>query len=288
MLQRLVWLFFIAASLHGADWKVDPTWLHRYVPAIAVKHSDLSTDTCHYKPIFGAGDSDAAIPKSVARLGEVRVDPNGACATVSYAREEQIYVVLEGSGDLHYGAERIPIGKNDYMYLPAGVQHSLSSPSGKGCRVLVVGFNIPAGVPTAPPPQLLKANIDDVKRQTVEGHPQSVHYRLLLGDRESQRDKIAAGHVVTSLFLMDFAPGGTNHPHHHESAEEIYLILDGHGDMVLGGGLNGVEGRHPAKPGDAYFVRLNCTVGFYNSSEPGAKTRILAVRSRFPFGKNSD
>ena len=50
---------------------------------------------------------------------------------------------------------------------------------------------------------------------------------------------------------MDFAPGGTNFPHHHETAEEIYLVIDGEGEMVAGGGTDGIEGRHPAKAGDA-------------------------------------
>ena len=288
MFRHLAWLLLMAAALYAADWKVDPTWLHRYVPDVAVKRSDLSSGTCHYRPIFGAGDTDTRIVKSVARFGEVTVDPGGECASVSYPREEQVYVVLKGSGTLHYGDEQVPIRKDDYMYLPAGVKHTLSTSPGQHCLVLVMGFNIPAGVRVNPPAHLLKANIDDVRDQTVEGHPQSVHYRLLLGDRASKRDRIAAGYVVTSLFLMDFAPGGTNHPHHHETAEEIYLILDGHGDMALGGGMNGIEGRHPAKSGDAYFVRLNCTVGFYNSIDAGVKTRILAVRSRFPFGKNQE
>ena len=76
-----------------------------------------------------------------------------------------------------------------------------------------------------------------------------------------------------------------NDPHHHETEEEIYLVLDGSGDMVAGGGMDGVEGRHPARAGDAYFFRLNCTVGFYSSSDSSVKARILAVRSRYPFGK---
>jgi uncharacterized RmlC-like cupin family protein len=101
-----------------------------------------------------------------------------------------------------------------------------------------------------------------------------------MGDVESKRDRIAAGRVLTSLFLMEIAPGGTNFPHHHEREEEIYLVLAGHGDMVAGGGVDGIEGRHPAKPGDAYFFRLNCTVGYY--SAPGVKSRILAVRSWYP------
>jgi Cupin domain len=114
----------------------------------------------------------------------------------------------------------------------------------------------------------------------VSGHPSSTLYRLLMGDVESKRDRLAAGRVLTSLFVMEIAPGGTNFPHHHEREEEIYLVLSGHGVMVAGGGIDGIEGRHPAKAGDAYFFRLNCTVGYY--SAPDVKSRILAVRSWYP------
>ena len=268
--------------------QVAPTWVHRFVPDIAEKTADLSTDSCHYLPIFGEGDAAARIARSVARFGEVKVDPRGSCHPVSYAREEQIYFILEGTGTLQYGEEKVPVRKNDFMYLSPGITHSISGSAGQPSRVLVMGFRIPAGTTLEPPVKLQLANMDDVKEQTVEEHPSSVLYKLLVGDRKSTRDKIAAGYVVTSLFLMDFAPGGTNSPHHHDTAEEIYLVLDGHGKIVAGGGMDGIEGFHAANAGDAYFFRLNCTVGFYNSPEPGAKAHILAVRSQFPFHNGGD
>ncbi|HXX22283.1 MAG TPA: cupin domain-containing protein [Terriglobia bacterium] len=268
--------------------QVDPTWVHRFLPDIAEKSVDLSTSNCHYRPVFGEDDSVTRIVRSVARFGEVKLDPGGACHPVAYAREEQIYVILEGSGVLHYGGDSVPVRKNDFMYLPPGITHTISASADQPCRLVVMGFRIPPVMTLEPPPKLLLANMDEVKEQTVEGHPSSVLYKLLVGDRKSTRDKIAAGYVVTSLFLMDFAPGGTNTPHHHETAEEIYLVLDGHGKIVAGGGTDGVEGFHPAAAGDAYFFRLNCTVGFYNSTEPGAAAHILAVRSRFPFHKDED
>ena len=79
---------------------------------------------------------------------------------------------------------------------------------------------------------------------------------------------------------MEIAPGGTNFPHHHQREEEIYIVLDGHGDMVAGDGGDGLAGRHAAKPGDTYFFRLNATVGYY--SAPNVKSRILCVRSWYP------
>jgi uncharacterized cupin superfamily protein len=106
----------------------------------------------------------------------------------------------------------------------------------------------------------------------------------MMGKTDSQRDKLAAARVLSSLFVMEFAPGGTNWPHHHDREEEIYLVLEGEGEMVAGSGLDGIEGRRPARAGDAYFFRLNCTVGFYSktgASQP--KARILAARSSYPF-----
>ena len=170
--------------------------------------------------------------------------------------------------------------QNDFVYLPPGVRHGLANPSGQRLRVIVMGFRIPRSAGGAPPAKLEIANLDEVKKQTVAGHPPSVLYQLMMGDIHSTRDRLAAGQVLTSLYLMEFAPGGTNFPHHHDSEEEIYLLLEGAGEMVAGGGLDGIEGRHPAKAGDAYFFRLNCTVGFYNGRQPA---RILAVRSLYPF-----
>jgi mannose-6-phosphate isomerase-like protein (cupin superfamily) len=264
----------------ASERKVDPTFLHRNLADIVEKKSDLSTATCHYKPIFGRGDSDTSVVMGVARFGEAVIDSNGNCSTVQYPEEDQVYVVVDGEGSAKYGNASVLLKKEDYIYLPASVPHSLSNKSSAPLRVIVMGFHT-KGLPKAPlPEQPMKANIGDVRTQPVKGHPSSTLYRLLMGDVDSKRDRIAAGRTVTSMFVMEIAPDGTNFPHHHEREEEIYLVLDGHGDMVAGGGVDGIEGRHPAKPGDAYFFRLNCTVGYY--SAPGVKSRILAVRCWYP------
>jgi mannose-6-phosphate isomerase-like protein (cupin superfamily) len=266
--------------LNAQDRRVDPTFLHRNITAVQEKTSDLTTPTCHYKPLFGVGDSDTSVVVGIARYGEVIVDPNGACASGVNPEEDQVYVVLDGAGSFKYGDQDVQLKKEDYVYVPATVTQRLSNSSAAPLTVIVMGFHT-KGFEKVPKPKLaLKANIEDVPTQTVSGHPSSTLYRLLMGDVDSKRDRIAAGRVLTSFFLMEIAPDGTNFPHHHEREEEIYLVLDGRGEMVAGGGMNGVEGRHPAKSGDAYFFRLNCTVGYY--SAPGVKSRILAVRSWYP------
>jgi mannose-6-phosphate isomerase-like protein (cupin superfamily) len=272
--------FFWAALLNAEDRRIDPTFLHRDLSAARETAADFTTSTCHYKPLFGQGDRDRSVVIGIARYGEVILDPNGACATREYPEEDQVYVVLEGTGSVKYGSENVPLNKEDYLYIPATVAHSLSNQSRGTFKVIVMGFHTRGFEKTSPPKHPLKANIEDVPTQTVSGHPSSTLYRLLMGDVDSKRDRIAAGRVLTSLFVMEIAPRGTNFPHHHEREEEIYLVLEGRGEMVAGGGMDGIEGRHPAKTGDAYFFRLNCTVGFY--SAPDVKSRILAVRSWYP------
>ncbi len=271
------------ASVHPEN--VDPSWLHRYVPDIPYETVDLTTTTCHYKPIFGVGDSEAQLPVTVARYGELTVDPNGECKTVSYPREEQIYVILDGSGILHYGTETVPVRKDDFMYFPPTLAHTVADSSGQPLRLMVMGFKVPDDIQIESPSQFPGiANMENVKEEVLTWHGPSVRYKLLLGPRTGTRNTLNAAYVVQTLFGMDFSPGGTNFPHHHEYMEEIYLLMDGHGDEVAGGGMNGVEGLHPAKAGDAYFYRQNCTVGFYDSKE--GRADILAVQSRLPLPKH--
>jgi mannose-6-phosphate isomerase-like protein (cupin superfamily) len=300
-LKMVLLLLVLTQGLRAQEHTVDPTWLHRYVPELEETKADLSSPTCHYRPIFGEGDNQNRSLETVARFGEVTLDARGSCQTVVYGRQEEIYFVLEGAGMLHYilhdtVPETVPekdqvhaLRKHDFTYLPPGVKRSISNPSDQPLRVLVMGFKIPSSITIgAPMPHPKVANLEDANERTVSGHPNSVLYKLLIGLRTGKRDLIDEAYVMDSFFWMDFAPGGTNWPHHHEAAEEIYLVIDGQGEMVAGSGMDGVEGRYPAKAGDAYYFRPNCTVGFYDQNKPAAKAYILAVRARVPLEEDEE
>lgn len=267
----------------AADRPVDPTFLFRQLDSAAFVDSDVTTSTCRYRPLFGEGDSQTSVVKGVARYGEIVVGPGGACKSVSYPDEEQIYFVLEGDGAVDYRGDLQAVTPGDFAYFAPTTEHGVRNPSREPMRLIVMGFKTPKDLTHGAPVKLPIANAGEAEKQVVGNHPPSTLYQLLLGSTTSKRDLLSVGHTVTSLFIMEFTPGGTNHPHHHPTEEEIYLLLDGSGEMVAGGGMDGVEGRHRAQPGDAYFYRLNATVGFYSDSRPGAgKARILAVRSRYP------
>ena len=282
-------LLLVAPNLPAQERTVDPTWLHRFVPELRETEIDLSTATCLYTPIFGEGDAQSHALQNVSRFGEITLSPKGNCNSEVYDRREEIYFILSGAGSLRYENEVHPLRQHDFTYLPPGVKHSIENSGDQPLTAVVMSFEIPKSVAIgAPAPHATITNLGDLKEETVQGHPASVQYKLMVGPKTGTRDAIDAAYIVTSLFWMDFVPGGTNFPHHHESAEEIYLVIDGEGEMVAGGGLDGIEGRHAAKSGDAYYFRPNCTVGFYNQKKDGAKAYILAVRSRVLFHDQPD
>ena len=273
----------VVGAVSAADRPVDPTFLYRNLSDIAFQQADETASGCRYRAAFGEGDEQTSIVRGVARFGELVVDPGGSCATVSYENEEQVYYVPEGEGGVIYRERPQPVREGDFMYFAPGSEHNATNDSDAPLRIAVMGFKTPKDLEHGIPVKLPIAHESEAKKQVVGNHPPTTLYQLLLGATDSQRDLLAVGHTVTSLFIMEFAPGGTNHPHHHAREEEIYLMLDGGGEMVAGGGADGVENRRPAKPGDAYFYRLNATVGFYASKRATAKkARILAVRSRYP------
>jgi mannose-6-phosphate isomerase-like protein (cupin superfamily) len=287
--KLLLFFLLLAHGLRAQERQTDPTWLHRYVPDLSETKAGLTSPTCHYRAIFGEGDKENRPLQTVTRFGEVSLDRHGNCQTVFYDRQEEIYFVVEGAGMLHYQNQVQALRKHDFTYLPPGVKHSIANHSDQPLRVLVMGFKIPSSISIgAPMPYPKIANLEDAREETVSGHPNSVLYKLLIGLHTGKRDLIDEAYVMDSFFWMDFAPGGTNWPHHHEAAEEIYLVVDGQGEIVAGGGTDGVEGRYAAKAGDAYYFRPNCTVGFYNQDKPGAKAYILAVRSRVPLHEDEE
>jgi mannose-6-phosphate isomerase-like protein (cupin superfamily) len=271
----------LAIPALAQDFHVDPTFLHRHLPDIAVGKAGLSSATAAWRPVFGEGDANSGILKGVSRFGELSVAAGGASTAMRYPREENVIVIREGEGSILYDGKANPVKADDFVYIPPGVEFSVRSGS-RPLKAVITGFRIPEGTQIKLPAAMPVANISEVQLTEVAGHPNSARYRLLMGDTASKRDRLAVAHTMVSLYLLELAPGGTNAPHHHELQEEIYLLLDGSGEMVAGSGMNGIEGRYPAKPGDAYFYRANATVGFYNAKDRPA--RILALRNTAPLG----
>jgi mannose-6-phosphate isomerase-like protein (cupin superfamily) len=279
--------YFGACCLSAAD----PTFMVRRVPNMQPQPDDLTLNAkaASYQPIFGAGDKDAGQLRSIARYGELNVGADGATAVVSYPEEEQVYFVLEGNGTLTYAQEKVPLKKDDVVFFPPGVPHGVANTTAAPIRVVVMGFRIPKGWPASPITGLKMVNTADVQLQEMPSHGKTALFRMLLGPHNTPGpgkipNRLQVAQIIEGMYVIEFAPTGTNIPHHHPMEEEIYYVLRGHGDMVAGGGIDGNEGRHPATAGDVYFFRLNTTVGFYGGNKEGeAYSAVLAIRSQYPF-----
>lgn len=278
----LVFAVLLAAPCLSA---AEPFFLRRSLAEVLPRPDDLTVNArgASYKPIFGIGDADAARLQGVARYGELTVAPGGASALVSYPAEEQIYYILEGSGTLVYGDEKVPVKKDDFMYLPVNVRHGIANHTSAPIRVIVMGYKIPAGKEAPPAPKLMLSTSTDVEPQVLGGHGPTTKFKLLMGTTQSKRDRLAAASEMTSLFIMEFLPGGTNIPHSHAREEEIYLLMRGTGEMVAGTTPDGKDARHPVSAGDVFFFGPGTRVGYYSGAKEGQPADlILAARSSLP------
>lgn len=285
-------LFFLRLSvgivlLHfsgGWIYAQAPFHLQRQVDSLPEVSVPLSSETAHYQAMFGAGDRNSQVPKGVTRYGQLILDPHGASRAGAHKGEELVYYVLEGTGTLGYAGREVPVSSEDFFYVPAGVDHRLVNPREAPLRLIVMGFVVDE-LSGAQTPPLQIANAGDVTSQILaEGHGPTSSYQLLLGATDSERDRIAAGRRVTSLYIITFEPGGTNNVHSHRGEEEIYFMLQGSGEMVAGDS-DGEPARYPAKSGDGFFFTRNSPVGFFSdSTQAQPHARILAVRSIYPDG----
>ena len=146
------------AQAQDAERKIDPTFLHRALPAAREVASDISTPSCHYKPLFGAGDPAGLPGSGIARFGTVTIDPKGSCKPATYAGEDQIFVVLSGSGTTSYGSEQVVLAKEDFLYIPATVPHALRNDGTAPVTVAVMGYLTKGFAPTPLPAPSTRAS----------------------------------------------------------------------------------------------------------------------------------
>jgi len=272
LINRWSLLLLLTAALTAAE----PEFLRRHLAAAQPPDCDLAAAGAFYKPLLEN-------LRTVVRYGELTVEPGASTPVVAYSAEEQLYFVAEGAALLLHDNARVPVRKFDFLYLAPGVKHGVANISEAPVRIIVMGYRVPAGHAIERPKQVPLANADDVALQVLGQHGPTTQFKLLVGLTTSTRDKLAAATVMNSLFLMDFAPGGTNIPHNHPREEEIYLLLRGSGEMVAGRDAEGKDMRHPAAEGDAFYFAPGTQVGYYSHAKAGQPhDLILAVRSNLP------
>lgn len=273
LLLGIVFLFIENTSAQDIE------YLYRSSDSLKESTLDISNDKTRYYPLFGAGDADSTHLHITNNFGYLIVDENGASPIVNNQRIEIVFFVLEGTGFISQNGLKLPISKNDFFYLPINSNYGFENPRETKLSMLMMGYLVPDSIEVNYRSKFEIANVSNVEPVILDSHGETVTYELLLGPITSERDKIASAIQISSLFIMDFKPGGTNKPHKHRFAEEIYFVLQGTGNMVAGES-NGEPILHPAKKGDSYYYPKNKIVGFYSTNESNdERARILAIRT---------
>lgn len=277
-------IFFILFLVYPGNARSQ--YLKRSLNESAEVKTGISSLTSHYRPLFGEGDNNSGIIRGLSRYGFLEIEAGGRGNEINPSDEELLLFICGGTGILKYEKEQIPVAKNDFLYIPDGMEYSILNPREQPLTLIMMGFKLPPGASDMIR-KLMIANTDEVKLQTLPSHGPTTQFQLLLGTTESTRDRLAASCQVTSLFIMDFASGGTNNPHSHANEEEIYLILRGKGDIVAGKTDAGGEFRHPSKEGDVFYFSPGTLIGFYSgNTQEEEHAQILAVRFRYPGAEN--
>jgi len=60
-------------------------------------------------------------------MGNVILEPNGGQVPWHNQEQEEIYFILEGTGEMCLGEERSSIGAGEAVYIPSGVFHQLTN-----------------------------------------------------------------------------------------------------------------------------------------------------------------
>ena len=83
---------------------------------------------------------------------------------------------------------------------------------------------------------------------------------------------------LSTMFMVDYQPGGVAHPHDHPF-EEFYAILEGEVEAVADGT------SYTLRPGDVFWTGVGCVHAFYNRS--GGTVRWLETQAPQPPARHS-
>ena len=68
-----------------------------------------------------------ADPGDEFRLGNVTLDPNGGQVPWHNQEQEEVYFIIEGTGEMCLGEERQTLTTGQMVYIPSGVFHQLTN-----------------------------------------------------------------------------------------------------------------------------------------------------------------
>ena len=239
-----------------------------------------------------------------AGVRRVQLEPGMRSSAVhAHGAEEEIFFVLGGSGLLWEGGKTCEVGEGDcIVHLAGGKAHTLRA-GDDGLDVLAFGTRVPVGLvylpragksfagitafESAPMSHPWKHDAAEGPLEFPEPGPRPGHVVALTDSPERAVEKgetrvrartpgKVAGSKRSQLNHFVIEAGARSWPQHcHSAEEEIFVILDGEGVLVLGDDEHPVRRGHvvsrPAGTGVAHTFRAGegeLTFLAYSTREP--------------------
>jgi quercetin dioxygenase-like cupin family protein len=234
-------------------------------------------------------------------LGLCELGPIGHVDIHIHSFEESFYV-LEGSPTVVIDRRAYPLSAGACGLIPVGTPHAWIEPIGRPARWIDMlapqprSNGAPADTFFLGPPAAYDACDFDLRDPRS---PSLFH----VADNDIELDRLKAGSAVdaptvsasmntallaysgialkmlvdrrlgaelSTMFLVEYQPGGVAHPHDHP-LEEAYFILDGQIEAIADGC------RYVLDAGDVFWTGVGCIHGFHNTS--GGRVRWLETQS---------
>jgi mannose-6-phosphate isomerase-like protein (cupin superfamily) len=212
-----------------------------------------------------------AILQAANFLALGRLQPGASTTPSRLEREQNIFYVVDGSGEINAGGKTAILHKDIAVFVPANIEFVITN-SGKGDLVMyVVSEPVPEGFVTA------KAMLSTDEREVPVRTPQvespytlagaSGHWAHVVRDLFSKTDGLATiGDVIT--VTIDPLTMGEPHPH-RPGQEEIWAAIDGNSLAFIGSELR------VQRPGMAYMIRPDESMTHSNINAGDAPVKFL-------------
>jgi quercetin dioxygenase-like cupin family protein len=229
-------------------------------------------------------------------LGCVHLMPDGT-TSMHVSSFERIFYVLEGHPSLTLNGSTHRLRNGEGGLVPLGVPHAWHNAEEMPASWIEIASPIPRSAGEAPdelvtgPPVTFEAGADLDPRD-----PRALaFFRLDDGQMEVDTHKVGVprdaasvsasmttallaysgiavqmlvdqrqGAALTTLFMVEYQPGGIAQPHDHPF-EESYVILDGEIEFVADGA------QHTLRAGDVAWAGVGCVHSFRNSGAERAR-----------------
>ena len=196
-------------------------------------------------------------------------------------RQQEIYYILGGQGEIAAGADRAQLRKDIAVFIPAGLEFVMRSTGDEPLTMYVINEPVPADFHPKTR-MVVKDEAAAHQRTPAGGDPYVVagasgHWGHIVRELFSPADGLATEQSVITVTLNPLTMGEP-HPH-RPGQEEVWAAIDGESLAFIGTGLR------IQRPGMAYMLPPDATT-IHSNINFGERPIKFLYFARFPEGDN--